>query len=380
MNQVSSPSATKTTMYPIRQKVYELATRMMARTTLVEGVLKGSGLPFRCLFVHSCLFTAELSKRTFATTPKVIRQSRIFIPMLGQHLKAHAGEFDLCAAVLPSFYESMFGARCSYKGQEEVRQVIDTDQDWESLRQNFSRKKRQVTNDFAEKNGLSFKISHATEDFDFFYHRMHVPHIRRRYGELADLDSYDTMKSFFEKGYVLFVTKNDQPVAGALSVIEGDTMMFRRSGVLDGDESHVKAGAQTALYYFQLRYAVENGIKAVDTMKTAPFLNDGVFKHKADWGAKTLRDDETTRSVYYFTNGPTEQLAAFFEQNPLAICVGDGLAGLVGYRAPQGMPQNGLPALTQQLLVSGLDSLVPVIWPEQVGLPQPLAQTSARPA
>ena len=92
----------------------------------------------------------------------------------------------------------------------------------------------------------------------------------------------------FEQGFLLLVLAGDQPVAGALSQRADNHPVFRRTGVLQGEEAHIRRGAQTALYYFQLRLALELGLDAVDAMNSFPFLDDGVFQHKADWGAVTL--------------------------------------------------------------------------------------------
>jgi hypothetical protein len=315
----------------LKRAVYPVSSTMIATATLVEGTLKGGNVPFRTLFVHNSSFNDHLAQRMYEGEPRVLRKWRILIPRLKRMIQQNRLEFDLCVAVLPFFYDRLLGELCDFKAYEEVRQVIDTSGGWEAMRQEFGKKKRQTTNNFSERFGLSYRISKDVKDFDHFYHRMHVPHIRRRYGELSQIDSYEDMKSFFLKGLLLFVTKDDQPIAGALSLIEDKSIVFRRTGVLDGDETVVKGGAQTALYYFQLKYAADNGFRAVDAMKSAPYLNDGVFRHKAEWGACTLPDDEATRWVFFFGRGPNEKLAQFFDTNPIVATNAAGLRGVVGH-------------------------------------------------
>jgi len=318
----------------LKRAVYPVSSTLIATASLVEGTLKGGTVPFRCLFVHNTNFNDHLKQRMYEGEPTVVRKWRILIPALKRMVQHNRHGFDLCVAVLPTFYERLLGDVCDFKAYEEVRQVIDTSGGWEAMRLEFGKKKRQTTNNFSERFGLSYRMSKSVEDFDHFYYRMHVPHIRRRYGELSQINSYQDMKEFFLKGLLLFVTKDDKPIAGALSLIEGKSLIFRRTGVLDGDETVVKGGAQTALYYFQLKYAADNGFQAVDTMKSAPYLNDGVFRHKAEWGACTLPDDEATRWVFFFARGPNEKLASFFDTNPIVVTAGSSaLRGVVG--APQ---------------------------------------------
>jgi hypothetical protein len=337
-----------------KQKLFRIASRFVSKATLVEGDLKGTELRLRCLLVGSSPFTDDLKRRTYDQPPSVLRQWRLWTPSLKRVLVTHSPSFDLCVAVLPMSYEPMFRGLYDYKGTEDVRQVIATTEPWEEVRKAFVKKKRQITNDFEEKHGLSYRISSDPADFDLFYHRMHVPHIRKRYGELSDIDSYEEMKWFFEKGILLFVTREGRDVAGALSAVRDGMLVFRRSGVLDGDETHVKGGAQTALYYFQLRHAVEKRYRAVDTMKSAPFLNDGVYRHKAEWGATVLPDDEARNWVYFFAAAPSQKAAHFFELNPVIVQSADGLRAVVGDPRCAGTPNASFDELVQRYPARGL--------------------------
>jgi hypothetical protein len=338
---------TRAALRSIKRAIYPLTSKLVTNTVLVEGYLKGTDQPFRTLFVHNCLFNTALMARMYAQPPDILQRRRIGIPSLGSMVRSRHGNFDLCIAVVPKVYDAMFSPLCAYRGQEEVRQVIDTSGTWEEVRARFSKKRRQMTNNFGARYGLTYRISHADEDFDFFYHRMHVPHIRRRYGDLSEMDSHASMREFFHKGFVLFVLREGVPVAGALSLVQGDSILFRRSGVLDGDDTHIKGGAQTALYYFQLRHAIHSGYRSLDTMKSAPFLNDGVFCHKADWGARALPDNEARQSVLYFVPEPDARTARFFEINPAVVCEGNGLSGVAGD------PSGSLVALNDPISLTG---------------------------
>jgi len=314
----------------IKRLLYPVTSRFFSRATMVEGNLKGTRLPFRCLLVGNSNFTEYLKARMYEGAPMVLRHWRIRIPALKDLLLIEGDSFDLCVAVLPVSYEATFRDLYDYRCTETVRQVIDTSGSWDDVRSRFSKKRRQITNEFPQKTGLGYRMSKGPEEFDFFYDRMHVPHIKKRFGELSGIDSYEDMKKFFLKGLLLFVTKGDEAVAGALCLVENGTLIFRRTGVLDGDETHIEGGAQTALYYFQLKYANEHQLRAVDTMKSAPFLNDGVYKHKRDWGATVLPDHEADNWVYFFKVRPCEKIANFFEKNPTIVDSKDGLKALIG--------------------------------------------------
>jgi hypothetical protein len=314
----------------MKRMLYPVARNYVARVTIMEGRLKRTDHRFKCLFVGSSLFTDALIRRMYEESPAVIAKSRVWIPAVRKLILEKWDSIDLCVAVLPTRCEAALEGLSDYKTTEGVRQVIDTSGSWDDVKGRFSKKKRQITNTFAERYGLGYRISSDPEDFDYFYYRMFVPHIRKRFGALSDIDSYEDMKKFFGKGRLVLVTKNEKVVAGALSLVEDGALVFRRTGVLDGDESLVDGGAQTALYYFQLKYANEHHLHSVDTMLSDPFLNDGVYRHKREWGAAVLPDVEAIRGVYFCKARPCDSVARFFESNPLVFYSNGGLSGLIG--------------------------------------------------
>jgi hypothetical protein len=141
--------------------------------------------------------------------------------------------------------------------------------------------------------------------------------------------------------------------------VQDGAIVFRRTGVLDGDESLIKGGAQTALYYFQLRHALEKGYRALDTMMSAPFLNDGVYRHKAEWGATALPDDEAPSWVYFFGARPSDKTAHFFALNPVVVQTTDGLRAVIGDPSPAAVPAS-LAELAQRYPTRGLEGLTVV--------------------
>ena len=338
----------------IRRTLYPVTSKFLSHATLVEGRLKGTESPFRCLFVDNSDFSEHLRGRIFEEPLVVLRKSRIWIPALRRHILSNADSFDLCIAVLPMKTESSLRGAYDYKCTKHIRQVIDTSGSWEEIRSKFSRKTRQITNAFQEKHGLSYRIANSGEEFDHFYYDMHVPLIQKRYGKLSVVQTYESTKKHFNKGRLLFVTKNDMPVAGALSVVKDGALNFRQSGVLDGDESHIKGGAQLALYYFQIMYAKENNLHAVDAGWSAPFLNDGVYMHKRAWGAAVFPADEERDWAYLFNTRPSERIAQFFEKNPLIVYSDQGLKGVIGVAGETDITTEAINELVRRYQDSGL--------------------------
>ena len=312
----------------IKRKIYPIISKYLLRATIVEGFLRETECPFRCLIIGDSLFTEYLQAKMYAEPPVVVKKWRIWNPALKKLILNPPNSIDMCIAVLPTKYESTFHGLYDFKCQGSVHQIIDTTGTWEDVRKRFSRRKRQITKDLPEKFNLGYRISNDLEDFNFFYHRMHIPHIKKQFGKLAFIDSYDAMKKIFLNGFLLLVISGKEAVAGSLCQVKDKVLISHRMGVLDGDESHILSGAQTAVSYFELIYANEQNLHSVDVGNSPPFFNDGVYRHKRDWGATVLPNEESNIWVYFFHTGSPEKIAYFYNKNPAIVYTDEGLKGV----------------------------------------------------
>jgi hypothetical protein len=345
------------TLKKIKKKLYPIISRYIANATLVEGALKETGKPFRCLFVENAKYQRSIAARIYTASPRILKKWKIFIPDLKRVLRKYSTSIDLCVSILPTNYGSYFNRLCAFKGQKFVRQVIDTSGTWEEIFKGFHKKKRQYSNNVEGKFGLSYMISHDINDFELFYYRMHLPHIRNQFDDFAVIDSYEDMKKFFLKGFLLLVVADGQKIAGALCLKENNNLIFRRSGVLDGNEEYRKKGAQFALYYFNIRYAWEQEIKKVDTMVSVSFLNN-VYRTKREWGASVHPDDEAESIVFYFIPNYTPEIAYIFGQNPVIVCEEDGLYVLTGWQGSLNLTMTEKKELFNKYYSPGLNGVI----------------------
>jgi hypothetical protein len=308
-----------TWLQQIRRALYPYTSRFIIRAILVSGTLKGTDQSFRCLLIGNSKFTEYLIPRMFEGPLLDKRSWKCWMPSLKKLLQTPPPGVDLCIAVLPKQYDATLEGLYTAKCQEYVRQVIDTSGSWEQIAQNCSKSRKVMFRKLSSDPTLSYRTSNTNEDFDFFYHRMHVPFVTRRFGESASTDTYDEMKQYFNKGFLLLVNQDGQAVIGALCIIERDKLIFRRTGVLDGDDCYVKGGAHASLYYCLIRVAKERGCRSLDVMNSRPFINDGVYKNKRRWGAVALPDEELKTSVYFFNVSRSRKVAQFFENDPIVI-------------------------------------------------------------
>lgn len=339
----------------IRRKIYSRTSRHLSNAMLVEGTLKDSDLRFKSLLIDNSTFTEYIISRTYAEPPVVLKKWKILNSSVKKVIAGVSNSVDTCIAVLPVEYESSLNGVYSFKCQEYVRQVIEIDRPWENIIGDFNRERRRSIKTIFPKNGLSFRVSSDEKDLKLFYYDMFLPHIKK-HGKLAEIDTYEDMADFFRDGLLLFVTMNRKDVAGGLSLIKDGILTFRRMGVLNGDDEYISCGAQSALYYYHIFYAKEMNLTMVDTMKSRPFLNDGVFWTKKSWGAKVLPDDESRSWVYFFNTGPDEKIAHFFEKNPAIAYSDNGLKGVIGISNGTEISTVSVHDLTHRYLSNGIKS------------------------
>jgi glycosyltransferase involved in cell wall biosynthesis len=318
----------------LKKMLYPITCRYLANATLVEGNLKGTDMPFRCLFIENSNMMEYVCRLSFQSDPHILKKWKIWLPALQKTVRENSLSIDLCIAVLPKHNACGLSTVCDYEGDEWVRQYIDTSGKWEEIRKHFHQKKRQYTNNLSHKYGLSYRISHDMSDLDLFYNRMYLPLIKNKYNNEALILPYKAMKGYLQKGLLLFVTAENRDIAGGLCSIDDAVMFFAEQGVLDGSDIYIQQGAQIALYYFIILYASENGLAKLDVMKTRPSLNDTVYRTKREWGATVYADYEAEASVYYLVPRFSETISAYFNTNPAIINEEDGLYGLAGW--PEG--------------------------------------------
>ena len=333
MQQARSPSTIRRILRrvaPLR-RAYGMIQVLFPLVRLVEGRLRGSDLSLRCLFVGDGHFRNNLLARMYAGAPTVLGTWRTLGPLLRMTVRRRRGEFDLCIVTLPQGYDSLLGRHCDFKGREFVRQVVDTAGDWEAVRRKFSSRRRAEAKTVLARHGLSLRASNEPADLEYFYQRMYVPYVRSRHGALAVVTPIEKIRTWFKDGFLQLVTREGLAVAGVLSEVDGDRLVALRLGILDADPALVRCGALTAIYLFQLQFAVNRGLREVDLRYSNPFLDDGVFRHKALWGARAVSDHESgTNRVFYFVAGPSSKLAHFFAQNPLIVEIEGRLGVVVG--------------------------------------------------
>ena len=175
-------------------------------------------------------------------------------------------------------------------GPTWVRMVFDfvPGQSWEQVQARFKKQQKNIR--YFRKNGYTYSVSRQDEDFDHFYHRMHIPLIDTRHKGYGLIDGKQNLYKFFKQGFVMFaLNRENQPVAGDLDSLRGDVMLAVVNGVLDGERKWMQEGALNVLYYYELQWCHEHGLRRCDIGGARPFAHNGLYTHKRRWGFQPVR-------------------------------------------------------------------------------------------
>lgn len=337
-----------------------MACQYVASATLVEGVLQGTNESFQSLFIDDSGLLEYLLPKIYTGPHRIVLKRKVMIPLLSSTLKRAAeSSVDLCIAVLPLRYEARFKTLCDFQGPGQVRFMLNVSGiECENDLGTPSSERWRETEKLINKYGLAYRVSRDLQDLHRFYYQMHVPLISKRHGDLAYVESFEVMKEYFSKGFLLFVTQEGHDIGGSLSWVNEDTLINRRAGVLNGDEAYIRQGVQAAWRLFSIMEARRNKLKRIDLMASHAFMKDGIYRNKRDWGAAVQIDDEQEVSMYFFNMGSPEKMARFYERNPVIVNADKGLMGVVGIGEDATAGGEGRRALIKQFYTPGLEGLI----------------------
>lgn len=346
----------------LKETIYEQYAEHFTYATWVQGRLKASGSDCQCLFVMPRDTEVEyyLLEKLFGNDWSKFDQRRIWIRQACQYARQLPVGIDFCVAALPLNWTRMFAPLTDFRTHLYLRQTIDLTGDWTEIKGRFrSKSKRTDFNKFSREQQFRIRISHDEADFEFFYHRIYLPHIQK-FGKAAKVLSAAFMRNkYFVPGFLILIEDEGIAVAGALITVEGDTMHCQSDGVVDGDPALVKRGMLSALYVASLRYAKERNVRTVDLGLSRPFLNDGVYRHKRAWGASVSISGDQEEAIYFFDPASSEHFRAFLEQNPLIVTADDEhLMGLCQIGHETGGDVNHLERMLEDNCAPGLGGMI----------------------
>lgn len=139
-----------------------------------------------------------------------------------------------------------------------------------------------------ESEGLSAVVSRDAGWAEEFHARFHQPAVRASHGHEGYVMTIDEIYKSIHSGGAEFlkIYLGSQCIAAGTCRQIGSVYHLERPGWLDGDASWLRKGVQIARVWFAAERARALGCRDLMLGGTPPFLEDGVFRFKARWGAR----------------------------------------------------------------------------------------------
>jgi len=165
--------------------------------------------------------------------------------------------------------------------------------------------------------------------FDFFYWKMYLPYIRKRFGTGAQPTSYLTSKEFYRKnGGIIFVLEGNKPITGILFFVKNKTIYAVGLGAYRGDQNYLKNFACEAALFFLIKWSKKNGLKSLNYGGTVPFFTNGIFQYKKEWGMFAEKDTNQLFCALKVVSLNEESLS-YLLQNPFIFLEKNAIKGVV---------------------------------------------------
>ena len=322
---------------------------------MTEGTLKEASQKIKILFLNQETIRAYFNDNLYEVTPDIVINKSIRY----KNLDAFINEFkpDLALINLPVKFDSLKNNHFHLQTLHFVSQSIDVTGSWEEIKSGFGKSRKTFSNQVEKKYGFSYRISREEKDLKFFYHHMYLPYISQRFNdEYLMLDSYENMKHYFNNGFLLFIIHEGKEVLASLTVEEGDSLTYRRVGILD-KPSIDTSRAQMAMYYYLIKLAKDKGFSYMNAMESLAFFNDGIYQSKWRWGAGIYNNDYTDSTPYYLILDDGSKSSEFFELSPTIINKEGCLFGLLGRQSIHDLTETDIKSLRKSYYAKNLEGM-----------------------
>jgi hypothetical protein len=331
--QLKAPSFAQRTVIPRLHEAKEVV-RLLAKPYLPVCRMQGQapGGPLTVTFVgleFGLVYTKPyLTRILFVKKPTERQVGRI--PFWRYHELAALSSDDMIIVAAAKHLIGRLPRQNAIVLPELVDHVLDAQGSWEDIMRRFHKGVHRQELRLARKYDYRCEISYDDRAFATFYNDMYLPTMKSRHGALAFPMPVDEAHLYFQYGFLLFVTRNGQRVCGSICHVEQDTLQCVILGVLNADEQAMKEGALGALSILCIRWANQQGYKAVNLLGSLPYPKSGIFQSKRKWGGTITIPSHSHRQIWIKINRNTPAVSQFLRENPFVMVDNRGkLHGLI---------------------------------------------------
>ena len=338
----------------LRTKAKSLAG-FRSSVVALSGQVSDAGHDLTMLYIGNGINRSFISGAIFGDDMAGREVSRCNIWRAGKQAAIHAASADMIVVDVPWPYDiTMPGRRNIVEIPAWVRQVTRLADTWEGTIANL----RKSVRDSQLRKVRKFKLTEMTTRdpaaVDRFYDKMYEPHVKRRFGGAAHVESRRHVQACVSGGTLLSIVRDGEVISACVLLHAGDTVQMLFIG-FSGSDLRELDGASAGLYYYTLAYAFQNGYKAVDFCGSRPFLNDGVLAVKRRWGAGIF-DDWSMENLLIQINKWSPGIESFLSNHPMITCQGDKLVGKV-LEGDGELSAEFVSKMVRQYVSPGIDSL-----------------------
>jgi hypothetical protein len=208
-------------------------------------------------------------------------------------------------------------------------------------------------------NGLETSLSERLDDFEEFFHSMYIPFIRARHGALARVRNEISLRNYFRRGGLIWLTRGGERLAGLVFELTRDALSTKAYALRDSYAGPTKKGVATALYFHAIKHAIGQGCHFLDLGGSHPAcLTAGLLLYKRKWGVQVrIRADNHFYTLIRW-NAWNSAVATFFADFALLHQNGSRLTAITAAPLGQMGTQADADKIYRTLRVPGVDEFV----------------------
>jgi len=291
---------------------------------LIEGTVRGTNLTTKALYVGGEDSSHQFASRVCSQPFKIVRKEQFPFRCAASFSRASSAE------IIAIRIERPFASRYSERGfllLPNVRFVLDLRRSMHEIIRRMDEGRRRDLKKI-EKSRYTYTVHRQDREvFRFFYGKMYLPYVTKRFDKVANIKTFlESRIAYSLNGGIVMVRKEGQPHAGILFQVQGKKLLVNSLGVYEGNQELVRA--MGAALFHLIGWAKAKGVELLDYGVCTPFLKDGLFIYKKEWGMSVKDATDQSFCALRF-NSLTDGSLAFLRQNPFVIYDRGFIKGLV---------------------------------------------------
>ena len=289
--------------------------------SLYTGKEKSSGLPLKVAYLgRDKKIYSYWIERLISEKKLIRRKKRVFAWNAYKYLSKNTEDHDLAIVEMNSLTRRFARPDVGFTLPRWFEMQLDFER---ALR----KMKKQDIIKTIKKYSITCEKKYSFEDLKYFYDRMYIPYISKRYKDSAVIADFRHYLNLFSKkgSQLLFIKKDDEYVAGVLDEIKNSKIRISAAGILDGREDIMRMGISGTIYYFEMINLYEKGIKSANVGGTSPVLTDGLTQFKLRIGGVAADDKYLGDQLLWFTSfNNTDAIKNMLKINPFIYKLKNG--------------------------------------------------------